>query len=89
MAANNWLGKTPEERHWAMMWMQRLKRVFGIDIETCERCGGKVKVMASIAAPAVSAHILKHLQQKAALKADITPHERPPERAPSMMRLFD
>ena len=68
-----------------MTRMQRLKRVFGIDIETCELCGGQVKVMASIAAPAVIAPILKHLQQKAALNAAIPPHERPP----LMMRRFD
>ena len=47
-AANNWLEKTPAERHRAMTWMQRLKRVFDIDTETCERCGRKVKVMASM-----------------------------------------
>ena len=58
---------------------------FGIDIETCERCGVKVKVMASIEAPAVIAHILKHLQQKEAVKAAIPP----PERLPSVMRRFD
>ena len=74
VAANHWLEKTPQERHRAMTWMQRLKRVFGIDIETCERCGVKVKVIASIEAPAVIAHILKHLKQKDALKADIQPH---------------
>ena len=68
-----------------MMWMQRLKRVFGIDIETCARCGTKVKVMASTEAPAVMAPILKHLRQKAALKADI----QPPERLPPVIRLFD
>ena len=68
--------------------MQRLKRVFGIDIEACERCDGKVKVMASIEAPAVSAPILKHLQQKAALQADIQPHERPPEHTSPVMRRF-
>ena len=72
-----------------MNWMQRLKTVFGIDIETCERCDRKVKVMASIEAPAVLAPILKHLQQKAALQADIQPRERPPEHAPPVMRLFD
>ena len=33
----NWLDKTPAERHVAMTWMQRLKGVFNIDIETCER----------------------------------------------------
>ena len=40
--------RTPAERHRAMTWAQRLKRVFGIEIETCEQCGGKVKVIASI-----------------------------------------
>ena len=52
-----------------MTWVQRLKRMFGIDIETCERCGAKVKVIASIEDPAVIAHILKYLQQKEALQA--------------------
>ena len=41
----NWLDKTPAERHVAMTWMQRLKRVFNIDIETCERCKGQVKII--------------------------------------------
>ena len=68
---NSWLEKAPKERHLSMNWMQRLKPVFGIDIETCARCGAKVKVMASIEAPAVLAPILKHLQQQAAVKADI------------------
>ena len=65
--------------------MQRLKRMFGIDIETCERCGTKVKAMASIEAPAVIAHTLKHLQQKEALRAAIPS----PERLPPVMRRFD
>ena len=30
-----------------MSWAQRLKRVFGIEIETCAQCGGQVRVMAS------------------------------------------
>ena len=85
VAASKWLEKTPEEWHRAMTWMQRLKTVFGIDIETCGRCGGKAKVMASIEAPAVIAPILKHLQQKAALKADIPSHECPLP----VMRRFD
>lgn len=72
-----------------MNWMQRLKRVFGIDIETCERCGGKAKVIASIEDPVVIAHILKHLKQKEALQAGIQPHERPQERAPPVMGLFE
>ena len=85
VAASNWLEKTPQERHRAITWMRRLKPVFGIDIETCERYGAKVKVIASIEEPAVIADILKRLQQKEALNADIPPPERPPP----VMRLSD
>ena len=35
--------KSPAERHIAMNWAQRLKRVFSIDVETCSECGGAVK----------------------------------------------
>ena len=34
-----------------MSWAQRLKRVFAIDIETCQQCGGRLHVIASIAQP--------------------------------------
>lgn len=40
--------KTSAERQAAMSWAKRLKRVFNIDIETCEHCGGTVKIIASI-----------------------------------------
>ena len=52
-------------RHVAMSWAKRLKRVFGIDIEACARCGGKLKVIASIEEPAVIAKILAHLERTA------------------------
>ncbi|MBK9667589.1 MAG: transposase [Gammaproteobacteria bacterium] len=29
----------------AMIWAQRLKRVFGIDVESCVRCGQAVKII--------------------------------------------
>ncbi|WP_197481255.1 transposase, partial [Oleiphilus sp. HI0086] len=82
-ADTDWLDKTPEERHHAMTWMQRLKRVFNIDIEVCEHCGGHVKVIASIEDPDIIEQILKHLKQKAA-KADTNHHNQPPERAPPL-----
>ena len=44
-----------------MTWAQRLKRVFAIDIEKCERCGGPVRIIASIEDPDVIEKILKHL----------------------------
>jgi len=40
-------------RHVAMTWAQRLKRVFGVEINACARCGGKLKVIASIEEPQV------------------------------------
>ena len=39
--------------HVAMTWAQRLKRVFKIDLLTCEHGGGAVKVIASVEDPAV------------------------------------
>jgi hypothetical protein len=44
---------------------KRLKRVFGIDIEACARCGGKLRVIASIEEPEVIASILAHLERTA------------------------
>jgi hypothetical protein len=40
------------DRQRAMSWAQRLRRVFAIDIETCRQCGGHLRVIASIEAPA-------------------------------------
>ena len=37
--------KPPTPRHVAMSWARRLKRVFGIEIEACARCGGKLKII--------------------------------------------
>ena len=42
------------------------KRVFNIDIETCEHCGGTVKIIASIEDPAVIKTILDHLEKNTA-----------------------
>ena len=53
-------GHVPE--HASMTWMQRLKRVFAIDIERCRRCGGKLKVIASLEDPAAIERILAHLK---------------------------
>jgi hypothetical protein len=52
------------ERHAAMTWAQRLKRVFSIDVETCVRCGKAVRVIASIEEPALIERILAHVRAK-------------------------
>jgi hypothetical protein len=43
-----------------MTWARLLRRVFDIDVERCE-CGGKLKLIAIIEAPAVIEKILKHI----------------------------
>jgi hypothetical protein len=63
-------------RHVAMSWAQRLKRVFDIDIETCEYCGGALKIIASIENPQLIGKILEHLERTGAA------HSPPPARAP-------
>jgi hypothetical protein len=63
--------KTPEQRHQAMTWAQRLKRVFNIDVSVCPKCGGESKVIASIEDQAVIDKILQHLQAKGALPPPI------------------
>ena len=45
-----------------MTWAQRLKRVFGIDIETCPTCGGAAQLIACIEDPGVIEKILSHLK---------------------------
>ena len=42
-------------------WTRLLKRVFGVDVETCHLCGGKMKIIAAIEDPAVIRKILEHL----------------------------
>jgi len=49
------------DRQRSLTWAQRLKRVFAIDIEVCRRCGGQLKVIASIEDPPVIERILAHL----------------------------
>jgi hypothetical protein len=67
------------ERHAAMTWAQRLKRVFSIDIEVCGRCGGSVRVIACIEDQDIIDKILAHLHDK---DTPTLPHLAPPTRAP-------
>ena len=71
-----------------MTWAQRLKRVFKIDIETCETCGGTMKVIASIEDPAVIKRILAHLDNRqGAGQHPEHPPRAPPQRVlPGLMK---
>ena len=64
MSISNAEVRAPAERHAAMTWAQRLKRVFNIDIEVCGRCGGSVRVIACIEDQNVIDGILSHLRDK-------------------------
>jgi hypothetical protein len=62
-----------------------LKRVFGIEIETCSKCGGDVRIIACIEDPEVIRKILAHLDEK------VTPTATgllPESRAPPATGLF-
>jgi hypothetical protein len=50
--------RTPTEHRAAMRWAQLLKRVFGIDVETCAACGDAMRIIACIEDPAVIKAIL-------------------------------
>jgi len=69
-----------------MTWAQRLKRVFGIDIETCSACGGVMRIIACIEDAEVIEKILAHLDAKG---AECEATRRPPCRAPPRRGLFD
>ena len=47
-----------------MSWMARLKRVFNLDISVCPKCGGKVRVIATVTEPNAIAQILDHLHRR-------------------------
>jgi hypothetical protein len=59
---------------------------FNIDIETCEQCGGAVKVIASIEDPLVIQKIRSHLNTKNDEVVELLP---PQSRAPPQISLFE
>jgi hypothetical protein len=68
-------------RHVEMTWAQRLKCVFDIQIDTCARRGGQLKVIASIEEPQVIAKILAHLQKRVVDQDQIELPRKEPARA--------
>ena len=49
-----------------MSWVQRLRRVFEIDVSRCPRGGAALRVLAVINEPRVIAAILAHLEPRVA-----------------------
>jgi hypothetical protein len=42
-------------------WAELLRRTFGIDVETCPKCGGRVRLLALVTEPKNVARFLRHL----------------------------
>ena len=51
-------------KHVALNWARRLKRVFGIEVEQCARCGERLEVIASIEEPQLIERILAHRRER-------------------------
>ncbi len=87
--------RSSAERHAAMTWAQRLKRVFSIDIEACSRCGGSVRVI--VGAPnrcienqdtidKILAHLRSKEQDIPILPLLVPPTRAPPDKLPLFAR---
>jgi hypothetical protein len=61
-------------------WAQLLRRTFGFDVFTGERCGGRRRVLASLTAPGGVRAILEHLGLPSRL-AQLAPAQGPPQLA--------
>jgi hypothetical protein len=77
--------QTLVDRPYSITTAERLKRVFGINIETCPACGGALRIIACIEDPAVIKKILTHLDAK---DASTAPVRLPPSRGPPQAGLF-
>jgi len=47
-----------------MTWMQRLRRVFDIDLRYCPRCAGPMHVIAAVTETALITRILQQLDRR-------------------------
>jgi hypothetical protein len=84
----NDIDQTHAEKRASMTWAKRLKRVFNLDVETCDKCGGDVRIIASIEDPVVIQKILAHLDNTAGSTATaLLPDCRASPRLPA--GLFD
>lgn len=61
-------------------WARLLARVFNVDVETCTKCGGKVKIIAAIEDPKVIRKILEHMG------LDTRPPPLHPARGPPLLQ---
>lgn len=81
VATEEWPPGAPDPkatRRAAMTWAQCLKRAFKIEIEICDLCRGRAKVIACITDAVTINQILNHLQQKPGGQMGLLPASRAP-----------
>ena len=66
------------KKSYSMCWAKMLKRVFDIDIQTCLKCGGQIKIISSIHNPQIIKKILTHLGENSTVP-ELSPPRGPPE----------
>ena len=67
-----------QKKSYAIGWAKMLKRVFDIDIQTCLKCGGRIKIISSIQDPLLIKRILSHLGENHRTP-ELVPPRGPPE----------
>jgi hypothetical protein len=79
----------PADKRQKMRWMQRLKRVFQIDLNQCERClkWGGVRVLSAIEEPGLIAAFLKTHQATKVEQLELLPHKQGPPLQPQLQLL--
>ena len=63
-------------------WAQLLKKTFGSEVLTCDKCGGKRRVVACVFSSAITAEILEHLRLPS------RPLPRATARAPPQLEMY-
>jgi hypothetical protein len=69
-------GGDSRRKYWR--WADLMRRVFDIDVLACPRCGGRLRLVATIENPAAIRRILSHLGLPTTLP-EPTPARSPPE----------
>ena len=74
------------KQSYSIGWAKMLKRVFDIDIQTCLKCGGQIKIISSIHNPQIIKKILTHIGENS-IVLKLSPPRGPPEGEESLVSI--
>ena len=78
--------KKKQKKSYSMGWAKMFKRVFDIDIQTCLKCGGRIKVISAIYDQQTIKRILSHLRENVKVP-ELAPSRGPPETEESFVSI--